>query len=198
MDILLSLRSPQATHLGSSGGCTTTRSNFGIWICSRALEHLQFSWENVYSLTRDLTGCCRRSSDVAKLKDGGSSSLMSIGSSTAQIREIRNPPHQRKSIPLWKLLWWFRMCKASDPRDLIYGLTGIVGDDGNKLQPDYSLTKQEVYQTLTLWHLQKDGKLDVSFGQRNIYSSLPSWLCDWSLPMDEDTWLREYDRFQHH
>lgn len=75
----------------------------------------------------------------------------------------------------------FQQCR--DPRDRIYGLSGIIGDI--QISIDYSLSKSELY-TATMKQMlsrYKESLLLIQSSERQISSShLPSWVADWTTP----------------
>lgn len=81
-----------------------------------------------------------------------------------------------------------RSCNASDPRDKVFGLLGIVSEE-SRLPANYSLSTAEVYTQIVM-HLLKDQQwgLDVILGNlchrshesRVQIKDLPSWVPDWN------------------
>lgn len=81
-----------------------------------------------------------------------------------------------------------RSCNASDPRDKVFGLLGIVHEEGRP-PANYSLSTAEVYVQIVMYLLkvQKRG-LDVILGNlchrsdesRVQMKDLPHWVPDWS------------------
>lgn len=74
--------------------------------------------------------------------------------------------------------------RATDPRDIIYGLLGLVGDwkDGQRqIKPDYTLDCAQVYASTAL-ALLEGGLNKVLRWALNLSSErdLPSWVPDWS------------------
>lgn len=71
--------------------------------------------------------------------------------------------------------------QCTDPRDKIYGVTGLLGDM-LPLQPDYSLSKEQVYIAGFNAILKETGDLSIfgllSWGQSERDQDLPSWVLD--------------------
>lgn len=96
--------------------------------------------------------------------------------------------HHLGAATLLDTLLLGRSCNASDPRDKVFGLLGIVSEDSRPLV-DYSLSTAEVY-TQTAMHLLEvqEWGLDVIIGNichrsdeaRAQTPRLPSWVPDWS------------------
>ncbi|KAI1075934.1 heterokaryon incompatibility protein-domain-containing protein [Whalleya microplaca] len=87
-------------------------------------------------------------------------------------------------------------CEATDPRDKVYGLLGLIDKASSDfLVADYSLTVEQVYNQVAL-------KLASMYGwnavlrragtKNNYFSNLPSWVPDWRTPVSNqlDTVLR--------
>lgn len=76
---------------------------------------------------------------------------------------------------------------ASDPRDLVFGLLGIITDnDDLQLHVDYQLTKAEVFTAATRALISSGDKGKNSYHldrcvprEENTPSTLPSWVPDW-------------------
>ena len=94
--------------------------------------------------------------------------------------------HVQKSQPrhhLLELLHQHRDCKATDPRDYVYGLLGLSGDAPEiGVMPNYSHSVQDIYKDLAVKHICTTKSLDIICacrGERNL-ANLPSWVPDWS------------------
>ncbi|KAK4208167.1 heterokaryon incompatibility protein-domain-containing protein [Rhypophila decipiens] len=81
--------------------------------------------------------------------------------------------------------------KASDPRDKIFGLLGLVGlsdAERRQWQPDYSIPPAHIFTGFfahCVANLQKLVFLFFAAGTDSAPSSSPSWVPDWSTP---DSW----------
>jgi hypothetical protein len=90
--------------------------------------------------------------------------------------------------------------KATDPRDMIYGLLGLVTDENKGLiAPDYSKPCAEVYRLAAQVLIQSGGIAILSFCQfPKTQPGLPSWVPDWSvplkLPLEHVTKFETYDK----
>jgi hypothetical protein len=76
---------------------------------------------------------------------------------------------------------------ASDPRDRIYALLGMISDSHRyDIKPDYSKSKAEVYIETSRALLKVQGMevlVTTNFGsQIDLDPELPSWVADWSQP----------------
>ncbi|KAJ9642859.1 hypothetical protein H2199_004380 [Coniosporium tulheliwenetii] len=81
---------------------------------------------------------------------------------------------------------------ATDPRDKVYGLLGLVaGDYGLDIQPDYAKTPAAVYQEFARLALDKGDMEILSDAGDNNHSivGLPSWAPDWTArPYSRRLW----------
>jgi hypothetical protein len=75
-------------------------------------------------------------------------------------------------------------CHATDPRDMIFALTGLATDVGDapEMLPDYSKKVRQVYIDVVKFHIQKYNSLDIICLSRlsKEQPDLPSWVPDWS------------------
>jgi hypothetical protein len=73
---------------------------------------------------------------------------------------------------------------ATDPRDYIYGLLGLVnGPNSEGIVPDYNLSVSEIYTQSAFKMITKRGDLApliLTDNQRHESIGLPSWVPDWS------------------
>ena len=100
------------------------------------------------------------------------------------LEKIRMGWNYGKRQPLRELLWDTRYRRATDPRDNIYSLLGLMGDPmSNLLQPDYSKSVSEVYANSTLYLITQNSSLDIICGQQihGRRQDLPSWVPDYTL-----------------
>lgn len=83
-----------------------------------------------------------------------------------------------------QLLDSVRKAKATDPRDKVYGMLGLLPRHvASQLQPDYSKTKSEIFLELATSILHRCERLDelLSWCAFNEASTLPSWVPDWEF-----------------
>jgi hypothetical protein len=117
-----------------------------------------------------------------------------ISSVVREIFEFAKTIEQQRSImrrvetdnyisSLMDVLARFRYAKATDPRDMIYGLLGLVSEE-HPVMVDYSKTTAEVFADVTAAIINLHGNLDVicqspweSFGSQKS-AGLPSWAAD--------------------
>ena len=103
------------------------------------------------------------------------------------LEKIRLGWNDGKRQPLRELLWDTRYRSATDPRDKIYSLLGLMGDPmSNLLLPNYTKSVNEVYANAALHILTQSSSLDSICGQQILgrRDDLPSWVPDYSLNQD--------------
>ena len=88
--------------------------------------------------------------------------------------------------PLRELIRACRYRRATDPRDKIYALLGLMGDGRNNLlQPDYTKPVAEVYAHATQHFIIQSESLDPICGWQSLgRDDLPSWVPDYNLNQD--------------
>jgi hypothetical protein len=72
--------------------------------------------------------------------------------------------------------------KASDPRDLVYGILGLVESE-EKIEPDYNLSISQVFANCAIHIICEQRNLSfLAFNDlgRNKELGLPSWVPDWT------------------
>ncbi|KAJ4245520.1 hypothetical protein NW762_014029 [Fusarium torreyae] len=105
---------------------------------------------------------------------------------------------------LQSLLSQTKGVKATDARDKIYGLLGMISDQAKgKIKPDYHLSVSQIYTDIVLWHMAEYDTLSILSqcyaDTRNDSQALPSWVPHWE-PRDDKSpatlFWEEYEDFQ--
>jgi hypothetical protein len=81
--------------------------------------------------------------------------------------------------------------KAQEPVDKIYGVLGIPCPRRFTIIPDYSISKEALYKSISILCIREEGCLNVLKGHMRKPNTMPSWVKDWSTPLDEEDWMRE-------
>ncbi|KAJ5065955.1 heterokaryon incompatibility protein-domain-containing protein [Bipolaris maydis] len=114
------------------------------------------------------------------------------------VSNLITPPETRNVSDMDTVLRSYRNRLCQDPRDRIYGLLGLVDrKDRAGVEPDYSLSIQEVYiqaMETILAHADCDLKCFTGSGFNSKRHQLPSWVRDFSTPLDSITTNFEMSR----
>ncbi|KAI1387558.1 HET-domain-containing protein [Hypoxylon trugodes] len=73
-------------------------------------------------------------------------------------------------------------CSASDPRDNVFAVLGLLRDglfDG--LVPDYLLSTKQVYTGVASYLITRHKKTEILSYPKGRHGSLPTWVPDWSV-----------------
>ncbi|KAH8679988.1 heterokaryon incompatibility protein-domain-containing protein [Tricladium varicosporioides] len=114
---------------------------------------------------------------------GGLPNLETIGI----IRELLS---RHAKLTLGDALASLRRSKATDPRDMVYGLLGLLPNI--PIRPDYlTASPQDVYLSLVEYCIIEEKSLDIITLCRKATSNLglPSWVPDWT-----ESWTRPDDQ----
>jgi hypothetical protein len=88
--------------------------------------------------------------------------------------------------PLYPMLVRSRTSDATDPRDKLYAVLGLVDErEDAGLQPDYTLGVEEVYTRLAKTIITRSQSLDC-LGSAGLVRNhgVPSWVPDWTVQHD--------------
>ncbi|KAM7210060.1 hypothetical protein V8F06_014555 [Rhypophila decipiens] len=102
------------------------------------------------------------------------------------LKNCRDLHSARTPLLLAKLLVRTQSCKATDPRDKIYGILGLAEADDpvhRSITPSYEILTEDLYRNVTIRSIQASKTLDIlqaihSRETNNLV--LPSWVPDWS------------------
>ncbi|KAI1662261.1 HET-domain-containing protein [Daldinia decipiens] len=74
-------------------------------------------------------------------------------------------------------------CQASDPRDNVFAVLGLLRNSiFEGLAPDYLLSKEEVYIGIASYLILRHGKTEILlYPKGHSPNSLPTWVPDWSI-----------------
>jgi hypothetical protein len=106
------------------------------------------------------------------------------------IDNLRVQVRDDEKLGLDVVLGFTRTYQATDPRDRIYALLGLVGDDDrDAIVPDYSIDVGSLYLKIA-WHFIKsretlDFLVHAGHVSETLREVLPSWVPDWSLFISE-------------
>ncbi|KAJ3548372.1 hypothetical protein NM208_g1031 [Fusarium decemcellulare] len=98
----------------------------------------------------------------------------------------RGCPVYNEEVPrLLDFIWESYSFLCGDPRDKIFGMLGVAGQDVSHpyVKPDYDLSAEEVFRRFVLWELQQNNNLAVlgmSSNKSQSTFSTPSWVPDFT------------------
>ena len=132
-------------------------------------------------------GCC---SAAQLLWYGDAETMMVITRANSRIGHFlsSNDDSLNGKITLTRALLVASMRQASDPRDHVYGLHGVLYSKNRLIKPNYQTSIDKVFTNATSMIFEEAGSIDAlayAVGVRldNAYE-LPSWVCDWTRETD--------------
>ena len=140
--------------------------------------NLGMEWERFLDVARRI----KENGDYSSIRDQSVYDAFFILSC---IRLRRRRQEQGGKDELEKLLYNYRSCLASDPRDKVFALVGIArGQIAPAYTPDYAKGVLEVYRDLAMHFIIAEQNPDLLVHCAYIVWSksplLPSWVPDWS------------------
>jgi hypothetical protein len=95
------------------------------------------------------------------------------------------PASQPEAGDLLDVLHRSRNCSATDKRDKVYALLGLVNaGDAGAVPVDYSKTPNEIFTEIAIHLLQERGRVDVvlhALCGQNDTLFVPSWVPQWDI-----------------
>ena len=111
-------------------------------------------------------------------------SLFGRPQSIEQQRRIMRDVENGYSSTLLDVLARFRYASATDPRDAIYGLLGLVTEP-HSIRVDYCKTKKQVFTDVAEWLINSRGDLDIidqNPWQTDLPKQRPTWAPEFAHP----------------
>jgi hypothetical protein len=97
----------------------------------------------------------------------------------ADIEPMRTLRAEGERLSLWRLMFGTRLREATDVRDKVYGLLGLVSNWQGQpaLLADYSVSPKEVFIKAIISHIESTSSLQIIMGTiRNDVFDTPSWI----------------------
>ncbi len=89
--------------------------------------------------------------------------------------EMLAPQRKCPSAAFWEFLWLLRHKEATDPRDKVYGLLGLLQSHQDPfLVPDYSISTAETFSRCTEALIKSGDSLNALVGPRLRQPGLPT------------------------
>jgi hypothetical protein len=85
------------------------------------------------------------------------------------------------NLPFWKLIDIANSADCQDPRDKVYGLIGLMGENvAKQIVPNYTIAPHEVYAEVSKAFIQGHHSLDpIREGNPWGPTKTPTWVADW-------------------
>jgi hypothetical protein len=127
--------------------------------------------------------CCANA--LAEVADDVKDVLSDFSHRVLDVELIRLNWIRKQPITLLNLLWQFRAREATDSRDKVFALVGLVRswDSRDPFVADYNLTPFQVFRKVVHEIILASNSLAVLMGNTEKKGmNLPSWIPDWSIP----------------
>jgi hypothetical protein len=106
------------------------------------------------------------------------------------------PASQPDSDDLLDVLQRSRNCSATDTRDKVYALLGLVKQDiANAISVDYTRTPTDIFIDIAVCLLKDHGRIDVILYALDVdrfKSDIPGWVPQWSLKSSYEPLRRQF------
>ncbi|KAM5353407.1 hypothetical protein ACJ41O_000057 [Fusarium nematophilum] len=127
--------------------------------------------------------------------------LRRIGVTIRSIDNLRASHSNGGEVKLWDTLTEFRRRHATDDRDRVHGVLGLVNSwKAQQIVPNYRITTVDVYcQTAISTALGTNSLLPLHYPlQKHAHPDLPSWVVDWTAASNLGDQLNVYQWSQDH
>ncbi|KAH7236636.1 heterokaryon incompatibility protein-domain-containing protein [Fusarium tricinctum] len=111
--------------------------------------------------------------------------IRDLGSELRNIEILRTNQQNGTKTELWDTLLTFRMRKATDDRDKVFGVLGLIDSwPGAPVVADYRTTAEMVYRQIVISSSKETSSLlPLHFPlMKSNHPDLPSWVVDWTTP----------------
>ncbi|KAK5996317.1 Heterokaryon incompatibility 6-like protein [Cladobotryum mycophilum] len=116
---------------------------------------------------------------------------------------LQHPTESWRPVDLLWLLWQVRSLQATDSRDKVYSIIGLISEEESQefaVVPDYSISLEECYKRTALSVINYRQNLDIFLTEQmpGLSSDSPSWVPNWAfLSNPEPTLLFQDDDWDH-
>ncbi len=148
------------------------------WI---GLEHTAFAMSNHQSV---IQAQVYDDTSTSALQGSQTRQTPSALRAVAELQTFRPTNPESVNRTLYNVLKNFRVCQATDPRDMVFAVVGMQYDSQDSvLVPDYTRTVDELYSLVTFFMITKYGLnilCEAGLANRTL-DNLPSWIIDWCV-----------------
>ncbi|WAO94944.1 HET domain-containing protein [Fusarium falciforme] len=127
--------------------------------------------------------------------------LRKLGLAMRPIDQLRSERREGPKLSLWTALGVTRSRFATDDRDRVFGVLGLVNSwIREPIVPKYRAKTEEIYTLATLDEILATNSLSpLHFPlQKDIYPDVPSWVIDWTAGSNVSLRLNVYQWTQEH
>ncbi|RTE78327.1 hypothetical protein BHE90_007203 [Fusarium euwallaceae] len=127
--------------------------------------------------------------------------LRKLGLAMRPIDELRSGRREGPEVSLWTALSFTRSRFATDDRDRVFGVLGLVNSWMREpIVPNYRAKTEEIYTLATLDEaLSTNSLLPLHFPlQKDAHPGVPSWVIDWTAGSNVSLRLNVYQWSQTH
>ncbi|RMJ18164.1 hypothetical protein CDV36_002119 [Fusarium kuroshium] len=160
---------------------------------------LPFMLQVFSSLSGHMLDCC--STTGAQTHPELMPHLRKLGLAMRPIDELRSGRREGPEVSLWTALSFTRSRFATDDRDRVFGVLGLVNSwMGEPIIPNYRAKTEEIYTLATLDEaLSTNSLLPLHFPlQKDAHPGVPSWVIDWTAGSNVSLRLNVYQWSQTH
>ncbi|KAF4436539.1 hypothetical protein F53441_13219 [Fusarium austroafricanum] len=144
-----------------------------------------------------LSDCC--SHCFSRSDPGVRMWIRDLGAELRNIEILRTNQQNGTKTELWDTLAMFRMRKATDNRDKVFGVLGLINSwPGAPVAADYRTTAEIVYCQIVISSAEETSSLlPLHFPLTKFsHPDLPSWVVDWTTPSGLGSQVNTY-QFSH-
>jgi hypothetical protein len=133
---------------------------------------------------------------VLSLPSKYESTFRNIYTKVLELETLRGIRSHGRDMGVLELLWTYRHRQATDPRDHVFALYGLLPGHFAvaRIIPDYSIDTRETFIGVTLNMIATTGSLDILVGAGMRYHELdlPSWVQDWTYAGEVESHFGPY------
>jgi hypothetical protein len=138
------------------------------------------------------SGCCLELNNSPGLYFN---TLRAFNSAIMSIESTRIKRQAAHNLDIFELLNLYFDREATDPKDKVYALLGLVTCHGeSRVEPNYKQPTAKLYEDLTVHIINSTKNLRVLVGDSVHHIDIPSWVSDWGQQPESGIW--EWDEWK--